>query len=202
MSELGPSPFRMMGRMLLGLIRFNMNRTLRALPVLAAMSLAIQSGCADEAVPGPSFFDNDGGLPYVPDEEDPEPGPQEPWENPGTNPPSNPWTPPAAGDDDAGSPPPTGGETTPDGGAAPGLGDWLDDLFGGADAGTPPPDTTPADPNDEVIPGREPDATNIPECPKRAPENPIGSCIGVPIYASCGYSGYNCICDWYHWLCL
>lgn len=52
--------------------------------------------------------------------------------------------------------------------------------------------------------GLEPDPSNVPECPKAAPENPIGSCIGVPIYALCSYGGgkYNCVCDWYHWLCL
>lgn len=87
------------------------------------------------------------------------------------------------------------------------IGSILCSLFGCDDAGTPPPatgsgDIGSSDPNDTIVPGREPDASNIPECPKHAPENPIGSCIGVPIYATCGYSGYNCICDWYHWICL
>jgi hypothetical protein len=72
--------------------------------------------------------------------------------------------------------------------------DW-DDIF------PPPPDGgTPTTSGD-----LKPLPDNVPECPPTAPENPVGLCIGVPIYAFCGYTdgvnNYNCICDWYHWLC-
>jgi hypothetical protein len=45
-------------------------------------------------------------------------------------------------------------------------------------------------------------ADNPKECPETAPENPIGSCIGVPVYATCNYGSYSCLCDWIHWLCI
>jgi hypothetical protein len=71
------------------------------------------------------------------------------------------------------------------------------------DASLPMQDaSTPPAPNPLTPGDRTPDPKNIPECPKVAPENPIGSCIGVPVYAVCGYTTYTCICDWYHWLCL
>ncbi len=115
--------------------------------------------------------------------------------------PSTPSTPGTPSDPD------TDSSADPDGPAGGDIGSILCGLFGCDDAGTPPAtpsdgNATSGDPNDTIVPGREPDATNIPECPKHAPENPIGSCIGVPIYATCGYSGYNCICDWIHWICL
>jgi len=76
------------------------------------------------------------------------------------------------------------------------------------DASTPPRDATVTPPvdagpaPDPFAPGdRTPDPNNIPECPKVAPENPIGDCLGIPVYAVCSYTTYTCICDWYHWLC-
>ncbi len=92
----------------------------------------------------------------------------------------------------------------------------------GRDASTTPPTPTPtptptrdastptptlrsdggAAPNPFAPGDRTPSPDNIPECPKEAPENPVGSCIGVPIYATCSYTTYNCICDWYHWICI
>jgi hypothetical protein len=68
----------------------------------------------------------------------------------------------------------------------------LEDLFPTGDGGAPL--GTPGD--------RTPSPDNIPECPKVAPENPIGDCLGIPIYATCSYTTYTCICDWYHWLCI
>jgi hypothetical protein len=54
--------------------------------------------------------------------------------------------------------------------------------------------------------GFTPLPTNAKECPPGAPANPIGSCVGLPIYLGCGYTNgtvqYNCVCDWVHWLCL
>jgi len=51
------------------------------------------------------------------------------------------------------------------------------------------------------IPG-PPSPDNPKECPPIAPDNPIGSCIGVPVYATCTYGTYSCLCDWVHWLCI
>jgi len=98
-----------------------------------------------------------------------------------------PVTPPKA---DAGSTVRDAGSTVMNdaGVALPGL----DDLFPAGDGGADP-----------FVPGdRTPNADNIAECPKVAPENPIGDCLGVPVYATCGYTTYNCICDWYHWICI
>lgn len=78
----------------------------------------------------------------------------------------------------------TGGTTASTGGAEPPPID-LDMLF--------PPPTPPSE--------RKPDPNNPPECPAVAPENPVGDCAGLPIYVNCKYGTYNCICDWYHWLC-
>ncbi|MET0344488.1 MAG: hypothetical protein ABW252_25970 [Polyangiales bacterium] len=65
--------------------------------------------------------------------------------------------------------------------------DW-DQIFS-SDGGlfTPPGPASPDNPK---------------ECPETAPENPIGSCIGVPVYATCKYGNYTCLCDWIHWLCI
>ncbi len=87
------------------------------------------------------------------------------------------------------------------------FGSILCGLIGGCDGGVMAPaphdggTATPGD-DDSIVPGREPDPNNPPECPKHAPENPIGSCIGLPIYVTCSYTTYHCICDWYHWLCI
>jgi hypothetical protein len=54
---------------------------------------------------------------------------------------------------------------------------------------TGPADYTPSPDNHET-------------CPDLPPENPWGNCLGVPVYAVCGYTDYNCICDWFHWICL
>ena len=93
-----------------------------------------------------------------------------------------------------------------DGGAGTDFGSILCGLIGGCDGGVMPPAPTDAaisdDPNDTIVPGREPDPSNAPECPKHAPENPVGDCLGKPIYVQCGYTTYHCICDWYHWLCI
>lgn len=48
---------------------------------------------------------------------------------------------------------------------------------------------------------RVPSPDNPAECPATAPENPIGDCLGLPIYLECNYGTYFCVCDWYHWLC-
>lgn len=56
-----------------------------------------------------------------------------------------------------------------------------------------PPPSTPE--------SRVPSPSNPAECPAVAPENPIGDCLGLPIYVECNYGTYTCICDWYHWLC-
>ncbi len=72
-----------------------------------------------------------------------------------------------------------------------------------SDAGATPAPTSDAAAPDPFAPGdRTPNKDNPKECPAVAPENPIGDCIGVGIYATCGYTTYNCICDWYHWICI
>jgi hypothetical protein len=64
-------------------------------------------------------------------------------------------------------------------------------------AATPPPLFPAPDPD------RTPSPDNIPECPAEAPDNPIGPCAGVPVYAVCNYgTTYSCICDWIHWICV
>lgn len=81
---------------------------------------------------------------------------------------------------------------------------------GRADAGGSSRDAAVSAPLDGSVvtpaPGAPRDLTpspdNIKECPPTAPDNPVGSCIGVPIYATCSYTSYNCICDWYHWICI
>ncbi len=47
-----------------------------------------------------------------------------------------------------------------------------------------------------------PSPDNPPECPATAPENPVGDCLGLPVYVECLYGNYYCICDWFHWLCI
>ena len=46
---------------------------------------------------------------------------------------------------------------------------------------------------------------NPPECPAVAPADPVGDCLGLPVYLTCEYGDdtywYVCTCDWYHWLC-
>jgi hypothetical protein len=99
---------------------------------------------------------------------------------------------------DSGAPGPMGGD----------IGSILCGLVGGCPDGGPLPPAphdggvVSNDPNDTIVPGREPDPNNLKECPKHAPENPIGSCIGVPIYGTCSYTTYHCICDWIHWICI
>lgn len=72
-----------------------------------------------------------------------------------------------------------------------------------ATVSTPPASGDAGAPLDIFAPGdRTPNKDNPKECPAVAPENPIGDCIGVGVYVTCGYTTYNCICDWYHWLCI
>ncbi|MDD9947360.1 MAG: hypothetical protein OXU20_40350 [Myxococcales bacterium] len=49
---------------------------------------------------------------------------------------------------------------------------------------------------------RTPNPNNPPECPAVAPDNPLGPCVGLPVYLECDYTTYYCICDWVHWLCI
>jgi hypothetical protein len=63
---------------------------------------------------------------------------------------------------------------------------------GGTVAPEPPPEYLPS-------------PSNPPECPAVAPEDPVGDCLGLPVYVTCEYGDdnywYVCTCDWYHWLC-
>jgi len=56
------------------------------------------------------------------------------------------------------------------------------------------------------LPGFSPSPNNPAQCPQEAPANPVGSCLGLPVYLQCNYSdgtrNYGCVCDWYHWLCV
>jgi hypothetical protein len=56
------------------------------------------------------------------------------------------------------------------------------------------------------MPAYAPSPDNPVECPAVAPENPVGDCLGLPIYVVCEYGDdinwYVCTCDWYHWLCV
>jgi hypothetical protein len=58
----------------------------------------------------------------------------------------------------------------------------------------------------DVLPGFTPLPNNPKECPAGAPANPVGPCLGLPIYVGCNYTNgqrqYSCVCDWYHWLCI
>ena len=103
-----------------------------------------------------------------------------------------------------------------DASAPPDAGAFLGGLFGGGgqpepvgDAGAKPHDPTKhdLDPNGNVNPTLLPKADNPKECPSLAPPNPVGDCLGLPIYVICGYgkeggAQYTCTCDWYHWLCI
>lgn len=106
---------------------------------------------------------------------------------------------------------------TNDAGGIGGLGDLggLGGLFGGGDAGavadaggnTGNPGKGELDPNGAINPNLPPKADNPKECPSLAPPNPVGSCLGLPIYVGCGYGKaggpqLSCTCDWYHWLCI
>jgi len=94
----------------------------------------------------------------------------------------------------------------PAGGGGTDFGAILCGLIGGCDGGVMGPAPydggTASSGDDSIVPGREPDPNTPPECPKHAPDNPVGSCIGLPIYVTCSYTTYHCICDWYHWLCI
>jgi len=72
-------------------------------------------------------------------------------------------------------------------------------------AGTAGTAGTSADAGADSLPGFTPAADNPKECPAGAPANPVGSCLGLPIYVRCVYTNgartYTCVCDWYHWLC-
>lgn len=53
----------------------------------------------------------------------------------------------------------------------------------------------------------EPSPNNVAQCPDKAPADPWGPCLGVPVYAVCDYGTapapyYTCICDWIHWICV
>lgn len=69
------------------------------------------------------------------------------------------------------------------------------DLLGGSDEGAPGE-------SPDVAVDRSPDPGNAAECPALSPENPVGDCLGLPIYLTCGYKNWDCVCDWYHWLCV
>lgn len=78
---------------------------------------------------------------------------------------------------------------------------------GGAGTVTGDPGTGELDPNGAINTKLPPKADNPKECPSLAPPNPIGICLGLPIYVICGYGTdggpqYTCTCDWYHWLCV
>jgi hypothetical protein len=64
---------------------------------------------------------------------------------------------------------------------------------------------TGGDPVPMPMPDYAPSPSNPAECPAVAPENPVGDCLGLPIYLVCEYGDdtywYVCTCDWYHWLC-
>ena len=68
-----------------------------------------------------------------------------------------------------------------------------------AEGGSSAPDSTSE-------PKYAPSPNNPAECPAVAPENPVGDCLGLPIYLNCEYGDdmywYVCTCDWYHWLCV
>jgi hypothetical protein len=69
-------------------------------------------------------------------------------------------------------------------------------------ASTPPlPDLTDIIPPPSTPESRVPSPNNPAECPAMAPENPVGDCLGLPIYLECEYGTYYCVCDWFHWLC-
>jgi hypothetical protein len=68
-------------------------------------------------------------------------------------------------------------------------------------AAEPLPDLSKILPPPSTPETRVPAADNPAECPAVAPENPVGDCLGLPIYVECRYGTYTCVCDWYHWLC-
>lgn len=57
-----------------------------------------------------------------------------------------------------------------------------------------PPPSTPAD--------RIPSPDNPAQCPALAPADPWGPCAGLPVYLTCDYGTYHCVCDWIHWICI
>lgn len=71
----------------------------------------------------------------------------------------------------------------------------------GSSASPPAPAEPPLFPEPSTPESRVPSPDNPPECPAVAPENPIGDCIGLPVYVECVYGTYYCVCDWVHWLC-
>jgi hypothetical protein len=111
------------------------------------------------------------------------------------------------GSSNPGSPPSTSAPRPSDGGTSNpldniDLGSLLGDGGGGGGG-----QTGELDPNGEVNPKLPPKKDNPPECPSLAPPNPVGNCLGLPIYLICGYGAeggqqYTCTCDWYHWLCV
>ncbi|HMI94307.1 MAG TPA: hypothetical protein VK509_23205 [Polyangiales bacterium] len=103
----------------------------------------------------------------------------------------------------------TGGTSRPagEGGASGGAGasgeggtSGKSDAGAGA-GGEPDMAGTMAPPTADYAPSPD----NPAECPAVAPENPVGDCLGMPIYLVCEYGDdsfwYVCTCDWYHWLC-
>ena len=88
------------------------------------------------------------------------------------------------------SPAPTAGSAAPSAAGSSGVAgaEALPDL-----GGILPPLSTPET--------RIPSPSNPAECPATAPEDPIGDCLGLPVYLECNYGTYFCVCDWYHWLC-
>jgi hypothetical protein len=93
----------------------------------------------------------------------------------------------------------TGGEPWEPLGGSGGVGGSGDDPL----LTDPPPPLFP-EPVDVTTLPASPD--NPPECPDVAPENPVGDCLGLPVYLGCQWGNdertYTCICDWYHWLCI
>jgi hypothetical protein len=87
------------------------------------------------------------------------------------------------------------GASTPAGAAGAGADDFFQDLI---DALPDVPGLSTASSGSQ---DRTPSPDNPPECPDVAPADPFGSCVGLPVYVTCEYGSYSCICDWVHWIC-
>jgi hypothetical protein len=85
---------------------------------------------------------------------------------------------------------------------APATGSATPPVAGGGAAGAEAlPDLTEILPPLSTPETRVPSPDNPAECPATAPENPVGDCLGLPVYLECTYGTYYCVCDWFHWLC-
>jgi hypothetical protein len=156
-----------------------------ALWLLSFLALAPLSGCAEDPAASTST---------EPSKEEDEPTDDETDKKPA----SENTTPKPTVKLDAGNSTPKPAEPAPRPDAGTAISTMRD-----ATVSTPPSSGDAGSPLDVFAPGdRTPNKDNAKECPAVAPENPIGDCIGVGIYVTCGYTTYNCICDWYHWICL